>query len=60
MRWRGGELSSFVRSTSVTLRVDLLARCRFIKVANETMCRPIRSLTEARGYDASKHILAGE
>ncbi|KAM0792434.1 hypothetical protein ACM66B_005111 [Microbotryomycetes sp. NB124-2] len=30
----------------------------FIKVANETMCRPIRSLTEARGYDASKHILA--
>ncbi|KAK4053044.1 hypothetical protein OIV83_001779 [Microbotryomycetes sp. JL201] len=30
----------------------------FIKVANETMCRPIRSLTEARGYDASKHVLA--
>ncbi|ORY72599.1 5-oxoprolinase [Leucosporidium creatinivorum] len=30
----------------------------FIKVANESMCRPIRSLTEARGYDASKHILA--
>ncbi|BGO97667.1 putative 5-oxoprolinase (putative) [Rhodotorula toruloides] len=30
----------------------------FIKVANETMCRPIRSLTEARGYDTSKHILS--
>ncbi|CAG8509217.1 4459_t:CDS:10, partial [Scutellospora calospora] len=30
----------------------------FIKVANEAMCRPIRSLTEAKGYDTSKHILA--
>ncbi|KAI0739668.1 5-oxoprolinase [Daedaleopsis nitida] len=30
----------------------------FIKVANETMCRPIRALTEARGYATSKHILA--
>ena len=23
----------------------------FIRVANETMCRPIRALTEARGHD---------
>ncbi|KAG6841174.1 hypothetical protein C0991_001099 [Blastosporella zonata] len=30
----------------------------FIKVANETMCRPIRALTEARGHATSKHILA--
>lgn len=30
----------------------------FIKVANETMTRPIRSLTEAKGYDTSKHRLA--
>ncbi|EGO22924.1 hypothetical protein SERLADRAFT_416478 [Serpula lacrymans var. lacrymans S7.9] len=30
----------------------------FIKVANETMCRPIRALTEARGHSTSKHILA--
>lgn len=30
----------------------------FIKVANETMSRPIRALTEARGYAAAKHILA--
>ncbi|KAL4267288.1 Oxoprolinase family protein [Pleurotus pulmonarius] len=30
----------------------------FIKVANETMCRPIRALTEARGYATSKHVLA--
>jgi len=30
----------------------------FIKVANETMCRPIRALTEAKGYATSAHILA--
>ncbi|KAI0086806.1 5-oxoprolinase [Irpex rosettiformis] len=30
----------------------------FIKVANETMCRPIRALTEARGFALQKHILA--
>ena len=29
---------------------------RFIKVANETMCRPIRALTEARGHAMSKHV----
>uniref|UniRef100_A0A8C3UP46 5-oxoprolinase n=1 Tax=Catharus ustulatus TaxID=91951 RepID=A0A8C3UP46_CATUS len=30
----------------------------FIRVANEAMCRPIRALTQARGHDASRHILA--
>ena len=30
----------------------------FITVANETMCRPIRALTEARGHDTSRHVLA--
>lgn len=30
----------------------------FIRIANELMARPIRALTEARGYSASKHILA--
>ena len=30
----------------------------FIRVANESMARPIRSLTEARGHDTSRHRLA--
>ncbi|RUP51273.1 hypothetical protein BC936DRAFT_149081 [Jimgerdemannia flammicorona] len=30
----------------------------FLKVANETMCRPIRTLTEAKGHDTGNHILA--
>ncbi len=29
---------------------------RFIKVANETMCRPIRALTEAKGFATSSHM----
>jgi 5-oxoprolinase (ATP-hydrolysing) len=31
---------------------------RFLDVANESMCRPIRTLTEAKGYDAGLHNLA--
>jgi len=30
----------------------------FLNVANEAMTRPIRSLTEAKGHDISKHRLA--
>jgi N-methylhydantoinase A/oxoprolinase/acetone carboxylase beta subunit len=30
----------------------------FIKVANEAMCRPIRALTQGKGYNAAGHILA--
>lgn len=30
----------------------------FIRVANEAMCRPIRALTQAKGYDAAKHVLS--
>lgn len=30
----------------------------FIKVANETMCRPIRELTQMKGFDLAKHVLA--
>mmetsp|Transcript_14115 Transcript_14115/g.30617 ORF Transcript_14115/g.30617 Transcript_14115/m.30617 type:complete len:1326 (+) Transcript_14115:84-4061(+) len=30
----------------------------FITVANETMCRPIRALTQMKGYDAAAHVLA--
>ena len=30
----------------------------YIAVANEAMCRPIRALTQGKGYDTSKHALA--
>ncbi|KAK7959963.1 uncharacterized protein PG986_004817 [Apiospora aurea] len=30
----------------------------FVDVANESMCRPIRALTEARGFETAQHHLA--
>jgi N-methylhydantoinase A/oxoprolinase/acetone carboxylase beta subunit len=30
----------------------------FIRVANEAMCRPIRNLTQAKGHNTSRHVLA--
>ncbi|KAI1307267.1 5-oxoprolinase [Halotydeus destructor] len=30
----------------------------FIRVANEAMCRPIRAITEGKGYDSANHVLA--
>ncbi len=30
----------------------------FVRVANETMCRPIRALTQGKGHDTSRHALA--
>ncbi|TPX35072.1 hypothetical protein SmJEL517_g02480 [Synchytrium microbalum] len=30
----------------------------FVKVADESMCRPIRALTQSKGYDTANHILA--
>ncbi|XP_074601498.1 5-oxoprolinase [Brevipalpus obovatus] len=29
----------------------------FVRVANESMCRPIRAMTEGKGYDTTNHIL---
>ncbi|KAL4933948.1 Hydantoinase B/oxoprolinase-domain-containing protein [Aspergillus undulatus] len=45
------------RDQGTTLSVHEVAS-GFITVANETMCRPIRALTEAKGYATSDHILA--
>ena len=32
--------------------------CGFVRVADEAMCRPIRQITEARGFDPPQHVLA--
>ncbi|ETS76508.1 hypothetical protein C11D3.15 [Pestalotiopsis fici W106-1] len=43
--------------TTVKLTLEEVA-AGFLDVANESMCRPIRTLTEAKGYDAGLHNLA--
>ncbi|KAK1836325.1 Hydantoinase B/oxoprolinase-domain-containing protein [Podospora conica] len=45
------------RETGKDMGVDEVA-FGFLTVANETMTRPIRSITEAKGHDSSKHRLA--
>ncbi|GAB0135107.1 hypothetical protein EsDP_00003456 [Epichloe bromicola] len=45
------------RETGKNLTTDEVAY-GFLTVANETMTRPIRSITEAKGHDSSKHRLA--
>jgi 5-oxoprolinase (ATP-hydrolysing) len=42
---------------STPLTVDEVAY-GFLRVANESMCRPIRALTQAKGHDTRNHILA--
>ena len=49
------QIQSF--DTSHTKSVEEIAM-GFIEIANEAMCKPIRVLTEARGYDTTKHVLA--
>ncbi|CAK8691869.1 unnamed protein product [Clavelina lepadiformis] len=54
------EINHFI--SSETPGCDLLTleevAMGFINVANESMCRPIRSLTQARGHDTSRHVLS--
>ncbi|PKS05854.1 hypothetical protein jhhlp_007683 [Lomentospora prolificans] len=45
------------RESSKEMSVDEVA-FGFLTVANEAMTRPIRSITEAKGHDSSKHRLA--
>ncbi|KAJ6185802.1 hypothetical protein N7519_007103 [Penicillium mononematosum] len=45
------------RDTGKSLSPEEVA-CGFLDVANEAMCRPIRALTEGKGYDIANHNLA--
>lgn len=45
------------KDTGKNMSIDEVAY-GFLTVANESMTRPIRSITEAKGHDSSKHRLA--
>lgn len=56
------ELTAQINATNIgadvtTYTVEEVAS-GFLRVANEAMCRPIRNLTQNKGYDISTHILA--
>lgn len=47
-----------VRLLPMYSQLQDLAAYGFLKVANESMCRPIRAITVSKGIDASNNILA--
>ncbi|BFG05045.1 5-oxoprolinase [Drosophila madeirensis] len=53
------EINSHLKATGDDrhLSVEQVA-LGFIRVANETMCRPIRALTQSRGLDTANHVLS--
>ncbi|KAL3358039.1 hypothetical protein AABB24_015267 [Solanum stoloniferum] len=54
------QINSYRKSQDSSARdmtVEAIAQ-GFVNVANETMCRPIRQLTEMKGHETSNHALA--
>lgn len=52
------EINAYLQSVDEKLMTIEEVADGFIRVANETMCRPIRELTEAKGHDVRDHSLA--
>lgn len=50
-------INKYNESKAETLTIQEVAM-GFIRVANEAMCRPIRALTQSRGFDSSRHALS--
>ena len=52
------EVNKFAEANGLPLKTVDEVAMGFIRVANETMCRPIRALTQMKGYDVTQHVLA--
>ncbi|CAG2221215.1 OPLAH [Mytilus edulis] len=56
------EVNAFLASQPGTVHQEPMSNQEvamgFVRVANETMCRPIRALTQAKGHDTARHVLA--
>ncbi|KAI5866531.1 Hydantoinase B/oxoprolinase-domain-containing protein [Durotheca rogersii] len=52
------DLTDSINSASATKKTPEEVALGFLAVANEAMCRPIRALTEGKGYHTSAHHLA--
>ncbi|KAJ5088919.1 Hydantoinaseoxoprolinase N-terminal [Penicillium angulare] len=57
-RQKFGELADQINTETGQSKSPEEIALGFIQVANESMAKPIRALTEARGYDTSAHNLA--
>lgn len=52
------ELTATINATSDKHMTPQEVALGFLRVANEAMCRPIRELTQAKGYNITDHILS--
>ncbi|KAI1777240.1 Hydantoinase B/oxoprolinase-domain-containing protein [Hypoxylon cercidicola] len=52
------DLTNSINTASATKKTPEEVALGFLAVANEAMCRPIRALTEGKGYHTSAHRLA--
>ncbi|TDH68701.1 hypothetical protein CCR75_004595 [Bremia lactucae] len=52
------ELTSEINTCNKTQYTMEDVASGFLRVANEAMCRPIRNLTQNKGFDLSTHVLA--
>jgi 5-oxoprolinase (ATP-hydrolysing) len=53
-----GQVNAFYGASGVPPKSTDEIAFGFLQVANEAMCRPIRALTQMRGYDITTHVLA--
>jgi 5-oxoprolinase (ATP-hydrolysing) len=54
-----GQINAYFEATGASTRMQPYdVALGFISVANEAMCRPIRALTQSKGYDITRHTLA--
>ncbi|OOF93899.1 hypothetical protein ASPCADRAFT_7390 [Aspergillus carbonarius ITEM 5010] len=58
VRRKFDELTTTINSDTGNSMSPREVACGFLDVANETMCRPIRALTEGKGYDIASHNLS--
>lgn len=53
------EINNFLKSQNDPKKMSVEeVAMGFIKVANEAMCRPIRAITQGKGYDTTTHMLS--
>lgn len=58
VRSKFGEMAAMINKETDQSKTPEQVALGFLEVANETMAKPIRLLTEARGFDTAKHRLA--
>jgi len=54
------EINTYIKENTPDIQPKTIEEVAygFLTVANEAMCRPIREMTQSKGYNTSQHVLA--